>query len=210
MNLDIPLETRLGLSTLAICTILAFVISLISFGGIKLDDFLNNLAIAITLLIIPISWWALKPFFPRFLGILIPAIRSSGRPNVTSNTTLDEEIEYIENVVGQLFFPSEVPKKDRTLEYHKTHLQHRLIVNYKVYPPKAYYLPTNSYGWKLIEKFPNDLWFSYIDPTPTDDNFIQKYCNEKKFDLCPITAQKKHLLEKMSIIRRLVKHIFVK
>lgn len=89
-----------------------------------------------------------------------------------------EKIKFIYGLSAHVFFPEGVFDKDRTLDYHKKYLHHRLIINHKTTPPTAYYLPTGSYGWKLINKY-RELWVSENDPSPRDDGFTKRWCEEK-------------------------------
>jgi hypothetical protein len=106
----------------------------------------------------------------------------------------EQSVERIEGVQAYLFFPVHIPRSDRTLEYHEKHFSHRLIVNYKTEPPKAYFLPTDSYGWKFINKY-TDLWISENDPDPSDDGSTEKWCKGKGYQPPKTVATKNNLLE---------------
>jgi len=86
------------------------------------------------------------------------------------------------------------------LDYHMKNFRYRLVVNLKTDPPKAYFLTPGSYGWQLIEKFP-ERWISEVIPwskcasEQTSSEFIREWCNEKCYDLKPGVAEKKDLLE---------------
>jgi hypothetical protein len=108
------------------------------------------------------------------------------------------EIGFIEGVSAYLFFPPGIPREQRTLDYHRKHLRHRLIVNYNTKPPEAYYLPVNSYGWKFIEKF-SGAWISEVVDAPgysiDDPGFTERWCKGKSYQLISRTASKKDLLK---------------
>lgn len=54
-------------------------------------------------------------------------------------------------------------------------------------------MPTGSFGWRLIEKFP-DLWVSENDRAADDDNFPRRWCEERSYRLVPKAAEKSDLL----------------
>ena len=118
------------------------------------------------------------------------------------NKTKDIEIdvERIDGVQAHIFFPKGTSQINQTLAHHGTlNRRRKLIVNLKVNPPKAYYIPTStdSYSWKLIEKYPG-LWISQFD-TNTNlqrEDFTQNWCNNQEYTLIRKMATKKDLLEK--------------
>lgn len=99
----------------------------------------------------------------------------------------------IVGVAAYLFFPKGTSDQDRTLPYHKDHHFHRVIVNFKTRPPSAYYLPTKSYAWSLIEKHP-ELWVSEWDETPNDPDYVKKWCEAQKYVFAPRVASRNDLL----------------
>lgn len=107
-------------------------------------------------------------------------------------------IEYIEGIQAYVFFPKGTPlEKRRDLEYHRKYLHHRLIVNLKTKPPKAYYMNPKSYGWKFIKK--HDRWVHEVvtreNYSCDDPDFTEKWCKEKGYELYPSAASKNNLLE---------------
>lgn len=121
-----------------------------------------------------------------------------------------DDTEKIPNVTAYIFFPSGTPRENQTLEYHlNNRLSHKLIVNHKVTPPNAYYLTPDSYGWKMIVKFPT-TWVSEDDPTPYDRDFLKRWCDGRNFKLYTFPAEKKHLLESSNFDDSYLPHIFVK
>ncbi len=127
-----------------------------------------------------ISWFLLIVFGT---SLMLMAIRYLGI-----------DIKRIGGVQAYIFFPIGTPEKNKTLKYHKSNFPHRLIVNSKTKPPTAYYLSTDSYCWKLINKYSN-LWVSESDPSPYDDNFTKKWIEQNGFILISRNAEKKDLLE---------------
>ncbi|MCX6821930.1 MAG: hypothetical protein NTW30_04090 [Candidatus Aenigmarchaeota archaeon] len=111
---------------------------------------------------------------------------------------LYSKIERIDNVHVYVFFPSDTLNENKTLEYHKKHFHNKLIVNFKVNPPKAYYMNVDSYGWKMIKKY-QDMWASISQRNSEDETFTQKWCMKKGCILIPRVAIKKDLLESNSI-----------
>lgn len=109
-----------------------------------------------------------------------------------------QDVESIGHIQAHIFFPARTPEEHKTLDYHKKHLHHRLIVNHKTKPPKAYYMTPNSYGWKFIKDYPHK-WVSevvYSDTYSLDDpNFTKKWCDEKGYELIARVAEKRDLLE---------------
>ncbi len=103
-------------------------------------------------------------------------------------------IKRVEGVQAHVFFPVGTPDALKTLKYHKEHYHHRLIINHKTTLPKAYFLPTDSFGWKLIEKYP-DIWVSEDDPNPHDAKFTEEWCKANGFHLVQKTATKYDLRE---------------
>ena len=99
----------------------------------------------------------------------------------------------IVGVAAYLFFPKNTPDQDRTLQYHKDHHYHRTIVNFKTKPPNAYYLPTKSYAWSLIEKHP-ELWVSEWDENPNDPDYVKKWCEAHKYSFGPRVPSRNDLL----------------
>jgi hypothetical protein len=106
-------------------------------------------------------------------------------------------VEYIDGVQAYIFFPKGTTRDNQTLKYHGTlNTRRKLIVNLKVNPPKAYYLPTasDSYGWQLIKKY-SGLWVSELESNTERSDFAQKWCAKQGYELIPRTATKKDLLE---------------
>ena len=112
-----------------------------------------------------------------------------------------ERINYYTKVQAYLFFPKGTSEKDKNLEYHKENLHHRLIVNLKVNPPRAFFLTPESDGWKFIEEYP-EKWVSEIVTSPNysidDPDFTKKWCEERGFVLKPWVAEKEDLTRKSS------------
>lgn len=110
----------------------------------------------------------------------------------------DFDLKNIRKVMAYLFFPAETPEKDKTLDYHSKNLHHRLIVNHKTTPPKAYYLTSGSYGWKFIQEN-SDKWVSQVviskEYTIDDPDFTENWCKKKGYQLHPRVAEKEDLLE---------------
>jgi hypothetical protein len=102
-------------------------------------------------------------------------------------------IKWIEGVQAHIFFPKDTPITNKNLDYHKKHFRYKLIINHKTKTPQAYYMPTDSYGWKLIKKH-SDLWISEIGPPSNDPNFTKKWCEKHGYNLNPWKASKKDLL----------------
>lgn len=109
-----------------------------------------------------------------------------------------ERIDYIEGILGHLFFPAGTPEKHKTLDYHKRHYHHRIIVNHKMHPSEAYYMTPDSDGWRFIEKYPKK-WVSEIvtdkEYKIDDPDFTQKWCDDKGFRLERKVAEIKDLLK---------------
>jgi len=107
-------------------------------------------------------------------------------------------------VQAYLFFPKETPEKDRTMEYHKTHFDHRVIVNFKTTPPFAFYLPVDSYAWKLIKKHP-ELRVVERDFALRDADYVRKWCEKRKYKFESRVASRNDLLlaDKFNVITNL-------
>ncbi len=106
-------------------------------------------------------------------------------------------IKMIDGIQAHIFFPKGTVRENQTLKYHDTlPFRRKLIVNLKVNPSKAYYLPASqdSYGWKLIKKFPS-LWIVELESNTERSDFTGKWCEKKGFTLIPHGASKEDLLE---------------
>lgn len=104
-------------------------------------------------------------------------------------------IDTIEGIQVFLFFPKGTPEKHKTLEYHRKHLHHKLIVNFKTEIPNAYYMPAlYSYGGKYAKKFG---WVSEIvtleNYSIDDPDFSEEWCKKRGYKLNPRTASRKDL-----------------
>ena|SRR5438445_2106690 len=100
-----------------------------------------------------------------------------------------------EDVAAYLFFPAGTPKENMTLDYHKSHFKHRVIVNFKTTPNEVFYLTTDSFGWNLISQF-SDLWIAQTDSDPYSDKFVQKWCDTQGYLLRPRNATQSDLIRK--------------
>lgn len=103
------------------------------------------------------------------------------------------------DVSAILFFPKGISEKNKTLGYHAKNLHHRLIVNHKTKPTKAFYLTPNSDGWKLIESN-QELWVSEVVDSRNyridDQKFTEKYCKKQGWLLMKKIATERDLVEK--------------
>jgi hypothetical protein len=97
-------------------------------------------------------------------------------------------------VQAYLFFPQNTPEDSKKIEYHQKHLNHRVIVNFKTIPPKAYYLPVGSYPWKLVKRH-KELWIPELDRTPNNPDSASKWCIAKGYKLEPRVATRRDLQE---------------
>ena len=99
-------------------------------------------------------------------------------------------IKRIDHVEAFIFFPKDTPEVSKTLEYHQKNFHKKVIVNFKISPPEAYYLHASdkSYGWRLIQKYTN-IWRSEVDTGFS----IEKWCTDKEFHLNPWDASKDEL-----------------
>jgi len=127
----------------------------------------------------------------------LPRARKNSTELLKFIENMKQDVEYVEGIQAHLFFPVGTPEEHKTLDYHKKYLHHRLIVNHKTNPPKAYYMTPGSYGWEFIRKYPH-RWVSEIvssDIYLDDPNFTKRWCDEKGYKLKPWTADKKDLIE---------------
>jgi hypothetical protein len=102
-------------------------------------------------------------------------------------------VKRIDDVQVFIFWPKGTLVEDKTLDFHRKHYHKKLIVNFKTHPPEAYYLIASktSYGWKLIESYP-DLYTSVEDITyPNPDT--EKWCIKKGYHLNTYSASKEDL-----------------
>lgn len=99
-------------------------------------------------------------------------------------------IEEIVGVTAHLFFPSETAVENRTIKSYKdnNYRHYGLIVNHKtgMNPPIAYYLPVNSYAWRLLEKQP-EMMVPEVDSTQGHPDYV-KWCADKNYVLKPKVA----------------------
>jgi len=99
----------------------------------------------------------------------------------------------IVGVTAYLFFPRGTVNEDKTLAYHEQHHYRRTIVNTKRKPPIAYYLPSGSYSWRLIERHP-ELWFSELDTAPKDPDFVENWAKRRDYRFEPKSPSRENLL----------------
>jgi hypothetical protein len=104
--------------------------------------------------------------------------------------------EEIVGVTAHLFFPSEAAIENRTTKFYKdnNYRHNGLIVNHKtgMNRPIAYYLPVNSYPWRVLEKQPA-IMVPEVDTTNGHPDYV-KWCADRNYILIPKVAGKEDLL----------------
>lgn len=103
----------------------------------------------------------------------------------------------IVGVLAYLFFPRGTSEQDMTLEFNEKRHYRRTIVNFKTSPPAAYYLPTDSYAWKLI-KNRSDLWVSELDEEPNNPDYVKAWCEKRGYSFAPRVARREDLLNALN------------
>jgi len=103
---------------------------------------------------------------------------------------------FMKGVSARLFFPPDTPPKNKTLKYHKENFHHRLIINSKTNPKKAWYIPIPSYAWNYIKKHPS-IWLSEIETSDINDpDFTGNWSEKKGYELITDDNAAKEDLEK--------------
>lgn len=96
------------------------------------------------------------------------------------------------DVQAFLFFPKGTDEQDMTLTFSETHHYPRTIVNFKITPPVAYYLPVGSYGWDFIRKH-RESWVSESARTIKNPRFLETWCKQRGYQLMTKTAGRTEL-----------------